>query len=68
MASVNIKATFQCPIQKVWQTVVSLTNYSWRRDICSGRNFKKRKKICRTHKKRKRHHFSCYRPADMQPL
>ncbi len=33
MASVNIKASFQCPVQKVWQTVVSLTNYSWRRNI-----------------------------------
>ena len=33
MAEDNIKASFQCPVQKVWQTVVSLTNYSWRQEI-----------------------------------
>ena len=33
MAAATIKATFHCPVEKVWQTVVSLTNYSWRSDI-----------------------------------
>ncbi|WP_346697483.1 SRPBCC family protein [Catenibacillus scindens] len=33
MATINTKASFQCPVQKVWQTVVALTNYSWRRNI-----------------------------------
>ena len=29
MATTNIKATFQCDIKKVWNTVTSLDNYSW---------------------------------------
>lgn len=29
----NIKATFQCDISKVWNTVTSLENYSWRSDL-----------------------------------
>jgi hypothetical protein len=33
MAISNIKATFQCDIQKVWNIVTSLENYSWRNDI-----------------------------------
>lgn len=53
MASVNIKATFQCPIQKVWQTVVSLTNYSWRRDIAQVEILKSGKKYVEHTKKGK---------------
>lgn len=33
MAIVNMKATFQCEIQKVWNIVTSLDNYSWRSDL-----------------------------------
>jgi len=33
MATTNTKATFQCDIKKVWNTVTSLENYSWRSDI-----------------------------------
>lgn len=28
----NIKATFPCNLQNVWQVVTSLTDYSWRSD------------------------------------
>lgn len=33
MAISNIKVVFQQDIQKVWETVTSLTNYSWRSDL-----------------------------------
>lgn len=33
MATSNIKAVFQCDIQKVWDVVTSLQNYSWRSDL-----------------------------------
>ncbi|MCM1189986.1 MAG: polyketide cyclase [Muribaculaceae bacterium] len=33
MAISNIKATFQQDIQKVWETVTSLTDYTWRSDL-----------------------------------
>ena len=33
MAVVNIKATFQCDLQKVWSVVTSLESYSWRSDL-----------------------------------
>lgn len=33
MAVSNIKASFQYNIQKVWDVVTSLENYSWRSDI-----------------------------------
>lgn len=33
MAVSNIKAAFQQDIQKVWETVTSLTNYRWRSDL-----------------------------------
>ena len=29
----NIKATFPCDLQRVWEIVTSLTDYSWRSDI-----------------------------------
>lgn len=29
----NIKATFPCDSQRVWEVVTSLANYSWRSDI-----------------------------------
>lgn len=29
----NIKATFECDVQKVWDILTSLENYSWRSDI-----------------------------------
>lgn len=29
----NIKATFPCNLQNVWQVVTSLTDYSWRSDV-----------------------------------
>ena len=29
----NIKATFSCNLQSVWQVVISLTDYSWRSDV-----------------------------------
>ena len=29
----NIKATFPCDLQSVWQVVTSLTDYSWRSDV-----------------------------------
>ena len=33
MAVSNIKVVFQCDVQKVWETVTSLENYSWRSDL-----------------------------------
>lgn len=33
MAISNIKATFQCDIQRVWEVVTSLENYAWRSDL-----------------------------------
>ena len=33
MAVSNIKASFQCSIQKAWDVVTSLDNYLWRSDI-----------------------------------
>lgn len=33
MAVSNIKAVFQCDIQRVWEVVTSLQNYSWRSDL-----------------------------------
>lgn len=33
MAISNIKAVFQCDIQRVWETVTCLRNYSWRSDL-----------------------------------
>lgn len=33
MAVSNIKAVFQCDIQRVWEVVTSLHNYSWRSDL-----------------------------------
>jgi len=33
MAFANIKATFHCELEKVWNVVTSLEKYSWRSDI-----------------------------------
>lgn len=33
MAIANIKVVFQSDIQKVWEVVTSLKNYSWRSDL-----------------------------------
>ena len=33
MAISNMKATYQCDIQKIWNIVTSLDNYSWRSDL-----------------------------------
>lgn len=33
MAVSNVKAVFQSDISKVWETVTSLENYSWRSDL-----------------------------------
>ena len=33
MAVSNIKAVFQSDVQKVWEVVTSLKNYSWRSDL-----------------------------------
>lgn len=33
MAVSNIKVTFQSDIQRVWEVVTSLKNYSWRSDL-----------------------------------
>lgn len=33
MAKANVKVTFLCPVEKVWNTVTDLTNYGWRSDI-----------------------------------
>ena len=33
MAVTTIKAVFQCDVQKVWNVVTSLENYSWRSDL-----------------------------------
>ena len=33
MAVSNIKAIFQCDVQKVWEIVTSIENYSWRSDL-----------------------------------
>jgi len=33
MASANIKATFHCDLEKVWNIITSLENYSWRSDL-----------------------------------
>lgn len=33
MARANIKASFNCDLEKVWNMVTSLENYSWRSDL-----------------------------------
>lgn len=33
MAVSKINADFRCELEKIWETVVSLDNYSWRSDI-----------------------------------
>ena len=33
MAVSNMKASFQCDIQRVWEVVTSLDNYGWRSDL-----------------------------------
>ena len=33
MTITNMKATFQCDIQKVWNIITSCDNYSWRSDL-----------------------------------
>ena len=33
MAISNVKVTFHCDIKKVWETVTSLENYTWRSDL-----------------------------------
>lgn len=33
MAETNVKVTFQCPVEKVWDTVTDLSRYQWRSDI-----------------------------------
>ena len=33
MAVSNIKAVFQCSIQKTWETVTSMEEYAWRSDL-----------------------------------
>ncbi len=33
MAKVNIKAVFDCDVQKIWNVVTSLNNYEWRSDL-----------------------------------
>lgn len=33
MAVSTIKAEFQCEIEKVWELVTSLDDYSWRSDL-----------------------------------
>lgn len=33
MAKSNVKVTFLCPIEKVWNTVTNVSHYQWRSDI-----------------------------------
>jgi len=33
MASANIKAIFHCDLEKIWNIITSLENYSWRSDL-----------------------------------
>lgn len=33
MAISNMKATFECEVKKVWETVTSLEKYTWRSDL-----------------------------------
>lgn len=33
MAISNLKVTFECEVEKVWDIVTSLENYSWRSDL-----------------------------------
>lgn len=33
MANANIKVTFLCPVEKVWDIVTNLSNYEWRSDV-----------------------------------
>lgn len=33
MAKANIKVTFLCPVEKVWNTITDLSQYKWRSDI-----------------------------------
>lgn len=35
MATLKIKATFQCDIEKLWQVITSIENYQWRSDLRS---------------------------------
>lgn len=33
MATANIKVTFLCPVEKIWDVVTDLSNHKWRSDI-----------------------------------
>ncbi len=33
MATANIKVTFLCPVEKIWDVVTDLSHYEWRSDI-----------------------------------
>jgi hypothetical protein len=35
MATLNIKATFQCDIETLWRVITSTENYQWRSDLRS---------------------------------
>ncbi|WP_208623399.1 hypothetical protein [Proteus terrae] len=35
MATLNIKAAFQCDIETLWRVITSTENYLWRSDLCS---------------------------------
>lgn len=35
MATINIKAAFQCDIERLWQVITSTENYLWRSDLRS---------------------------------
>ncbi|WP_267463847.1 MULTISPECIES: hypothetical protein [Proteus] len=35
MATLNIKATFQCDIETLWRVITSTKNYQWRSDLRS---------------------------------
>lgn len=34
MAVSTVKAVFQCDVKKVWETMTSLENFTWRSDLC----------------------------------
>lgn len=35
MAKTNVKVTFLCTVEKVWNVVTDLSHYQWRSDISS---------------------------------
>jgi len=52
MAMANMKVTFYCPVEKIWDVVTNLSSWEWRSDISKikvidDRKFIEYTKVCK---------------------